>query len=172
MTVKIKIGIVAGILIAAMMSGGAIFVGSGVYNIGADDHHTKIVLALIEKLRDHSIEARARSIEVPRLEDPTMVAAGAESYARLCAGCHLAPGITKSDVRTGLYPFPPALAQQDLRDSRRSFWTIKHGIKMSAMPAWGRSLDDAAIWDIVAFVRKMPLMSPETYQELSRGHIN
>jgi hypothetical protein len=30
--------------------------------------------------------------------------------------------------------------------------------------------DDAAIWDIVAFVRKMPAMTPETYRELSRGH--
>jgi mono/diheme cytochrome c family protein len=29
-------------------------------------------------------------------------------------------------------------------------------MKMSAMPAWGKFLDDAAIWDIVSFVRKMP----------------
>ena len=47
---------------------------------------------------------------------------------------------------------------------------VKHGIKMSAMPAWGRTLDDAAIWDIVAFVRKMPAMTPEIYRELSRPH--
>jgi mono/diheme cytochrome c family protein len=41
---------------------------------------------------------------------------------------------------------------------------------MSAMPAWGKTLDDAAIWDVVSFVRKMPVMSPETYQQLSQGH--
>ena len=57
-----------------------------------------------------------------------------------------------------------------MRDSRQALWTIKHGIKMSAMPAWGKSLDDAGIWDIVSFVRKMPAMSPETYQQLSQGH--
>jgi len=57
-----------------------------------------------------------------------------------------------------------------VRDSRRAFWTIKHGIKMSAMPAWGKSFDDAAIWDIVAFVRKMPEMTSETYQQLAPGH--
>jgi mono/diheme cytochrome c family protein len=39
---------------------------------------------------------------------------------------------------------------------------------MSAMPAWGKTLDDATIWDIVAFVRRMPLMTPEAYQRLSR----
>jgi mono/diheme cytochrome c family protein len=40
---------------------------------------------------------------------------------------------------------------------------------MSAMPAWGKSLDDTAIWDIVAFLRQMPNMSPETYQQLSKN---
>jgi mono/diheme cytochrome c family protein len=37
------------------------------------------------------------------------------------------------------------------------------------MPAWGKSLDDAAIWDIVAFVRQLPEMPAPTYQELSQG---
>jgi mono/diheme cytochrome c family protein len=99
-----------------------------------------------------------------------IIAAGAERYAALCVGCHLAPGVTKSEIRSGLYPHPPNLAQEDLRDGRRAFWIIKHGIKMSAMPSWGKTLDDAAIWDVVSFVRKMPDMSPETYQLLSRSH--
>lgn len=88
----------------------------------------------------------------------------------LCVGCHLAPGVAKSAVRPGLYPHAPNLAQEDLRDARRAFWTIKHGIKMSAMPAWGKSLDDATIWEIVAFASQMPAMSPETYQQLSKSH--
>ena len=60
------------------------FVGSGVYNIGADDHHTKIVLAIIEQLRERSIAARARALDVPNLEDPTKIAAGANAMRR-CA---------------------------------------------------------------------------------------
>jgi mono/diheme cytochrome c family protein len=166
-----KTSLVTAVTLAAFaIGGGAVFVGSGVYDIGADDHHTKPVLALIERLRERSIEARARTIDVPQIEDPRRIAAGAERYAALCVGCHLAPGVAKSDIRAGLYPHPPSLAQEEVRDSRRSFWTIKHGIKMSAMPAWGKSLDDAAIWDIVAFVRKLPQMSPETYQQLAQGH--
>ena len=76
----------------------------------------------------------------------------------------------KSDLREGLYPHPPNLAQEDTRDARRAFWTIKHGIKMSAMPAWGSTLKDESIWDIVAFIRQMPSMTPETYQQLSMSH--
>ena len=163
---------VAGTLavLAFALIGAGLFIESGIYNIGADDHHTKIVLALIEHLRERSIDARDRGIELRYVEDPQRIAAGAKRYAALCVGCHLAPGLTKSEIRPGLYPHPPNLAQEDLRDGRRAFWIVKHGIKMSAMPAWGKSLDDADIWDVVAFVRKMPDMTPETYRQLSEDH--
>jgi mono/diheme cytochrome c family protein len=169
---KISRDILVGIsaTIALMLIGVVAFVGSGVYNIGADDHHTAPVLALIEELRERSIGARADAIDVPRLEDPSKISAGAARYSALCVGCHLAPGMMKSDLRKGLYPHPPNLAQEDTRDARRAFWTIKHGIKMSAMPAWGGSLNDESIWDIVAFIRQMPGMTPETYQQLSMSH--
>jgi mono/diheme cytochrome c family protein len=158
------------VTIAVMLIGVVAFVGSGVYNIGADDHHTAPVLAVIQELRERSIGARADAIDVPRLEDPSKISAGAARYSTLCVGCHLAPGIMKSDLRKGLYPHPPNLAQEDIRDARRAFWTIKHGIKMSAMPAWGSTLKDESIWDIVAFIRQMPSMTPETYQQLSMSH--
>ncbi len=170
MTGIARVSLVVGVTLVAQAIGAAVFVGSGIYNIGADDHHTKLVLTVIEQLRERSIDARARTIDAPNLEDPKRIAAGAERYAALCISCHLAPGVTQSDIRPGLYPHPPNLAQEDTRDAQRAFWTIKHGIKMSAMPAWGKSLDDAAIWDIVAFVRQMSTMSPETYQLLTRSH--
>jgi mono/diheme cytochrome c family protein len=150
----------------AAVLGAVLFVYLGFYNIGADDHHTKLTLALIVQLRDRSIDARLGSIKPQLTATPEMVKAGAQHYATLCVGCHLAPGIARSEVRTGLYPHPPNLAQEQIRESRRAFWIIKHGIKMSAMPAWGKTLDDAAIWDVVAFVRKMPDMSPEDYRQL------
>jgi cytochrome c553 len=167
---KATIGLViAGTLVFGAV-GAVLFIESGLYNIGADDHHTKIVLAIIEQLRERSIEMRDRTIDLYYVEDPRRIAAGAQHYAALCAGCHLAPGVTKSEIRPGLYPHPPNLAQEDLRDGRRAFWIIKHGIKMSAMPSWSKTLDDAAIWEVVSFVRKMPDMTPETYQQISQGN--
>jgi mono/diheme cytochrome c family protein len=160
-----RVGLIVAGTLAAVAIGAGVFIGSGIYNIGADDHHTKIVLGIIVQLRERSIAVRARALDVPDLEGSKRIAAGAERYAALCVGCHLAPGVTKSDIRPGLYPHPPNLAQEDPSDPRSAFWTIKHGIKMSAMPAWGKTLDDAAIWDLVAFVRKMPAMTPEAYQQ-------
>jgi mono/diheme cytochrome c family protein len=166
--IKPTLTVIVVLLLGAL--GAALFVASGFYNIGADDHHTKATLTLITQLRDRSIQARLGSIEPQLSATPAMIQSGAEHYAALCVGCHLAPGVTKSDLRTGLYPHPPNLAQEDLQESRRTFWMIKHGIKMSAMPAWGKTLDDAAIWDVVAFVRKLPSMSPEDYQQLAQHH--
>lgn len=163
------IGLTIAGTLAVLAIGGAAFVGSGIYNIGADDHHTKPVLALIEELRERSIGARADAIELRYVEDPEKIAAGAQHYAELCVGCHLAPGVTKSEIRPGLYPHPPNLAQEDLHDGRRAFWIIKHGIKMSAMPSWSKALDDEAIWDVVSFLRKMPDMTPQTYEQLLWG---
>jgi mono/diheme cytochrome c family protein len=163
---KVILTLIAVLLLGAF--GVTLFVESGFYDIGADDHHTKAVLALITQLRDRSIEVRLGSIKPQLTATPVMIESGAERYAALCVGCHLAPGAAKSDLRAGLYPHPPNLAQEDIQESRRAFWVIKHGIKMSAMPAWGKTMDDAAIWDVVAFVRKMPSMTPKEYQELAQ----
>src|ERR1700728_1033699 len=125
------VGLAATLAVFAL--GTTAFVGSGVYDIGADDHHTKLTLSLIESLRDRSIYARLRAIELRYVDAPDRISAGAGRYASLCAGCHLAPGEAKSPVRIGLYPHPPNLAQEEVSDGRRAFWIVKHGIKMSAM---------------------------------------
>jgi mono/diheme cytochrome c family protein len=153
--------------LAVLAAGAAVFVVSGAYDIGADDHHTALVSALITELRDRSIAVRAEPLAVPDLSDGARIASGARSYALRCVGCHLAPGVNRSDLGRGLYPHPPNLAQQAPPEARRAFWVVKHGIKMSAMPAWGRTLDDAALWDLVAFVRQLPAMTEENYQRVT-----
>jgi mono/diheme cytochrome c family protein len=167
-TRKMKAALIVLAAVLSLAAGAAAFVASGFYNIGADDHHTKLTLAIIDQLRERSIEVRALSISPLLVADPDRVKLGAERYDALCVGCHLAPGLTKSDIRAGLYPHPPNLAQEDLKDSRRAFWIIKHGIKMTGMPAWGKTLDDPAIWELVTFVKKMPDMTAETYRQMSQ----
>jgi mono/diheme cytochrome c family protein len=70
-----------------------------------------------------------------------------------------------SEIRAGLYPQPPNLSQQPV-DPREAFWVIKHGIKMSGMPAWGATHDDPTIWSMVAFLQKLPGMTPAQYKDM------
>lgn len=64
----------------------------------------------------------------------------------------------------GLYPQASELRRQAGRPPAEQFWVIKHGVKMTAMPAWGRTHGDDLIWDIVAFARRLPSMSAADYQ--------
>jgi hypothetical protein len=41
---KTNFGLAMVSIVAAMTGGGALFIGPGLYYIGADDHHTKAVL--------------------------------------------------------------------------------------------------------------------------------
>ena len=49
------------------------------------------------------------------------------------------------------------------------FWLVQGGIRMTGMPAFGPTHSDEEIWKIVAFVRRLPALSPEDQQELKRG---
>lgn len=158
---SVTVAVVLGILAA----GTGVFVYSGVYNIGADDHHTRPVFAIMQILRERSVHARSKDLTVPDLNDPQLILKGAGQYAAMCTECHLAPGKKDSEIRPGLYPQPPNLSQVRI-DPKDEFWVIKHGIKMSAMPAWGSSHDDATIWSMVAFLQKLPEMTPAQYKDI------
>jgi mono/diheme cytochrome c family protein/ketosteroid isomerase-like protein len=131
------------------------------------------VHALLELLREHSIAARASGIEVPLLDEEALIRAGAGNYDAMCSGCHLAPDMAETEVSRGLYPAPPKLALSGIADPAAAFWTIKHGIKASGMPAWGRSMQDTDIWGMVAFLQKLPKMTSQDYRawvDASGGH--
>jgi len=146
---------------------------SGAYNIAADEPHWRLTERVMETLRDRSVAVRASSIVAPNLTDESLIRAGAGNYDAMCTGCHLQPGIEQSEVSVGLYPSPPNLTRRRMDDAARAFWVIKHGIKLSGMPAWGRSMEDEHIWGMVAFLRELHDMAPKRYRELvetSGGH--
>ncbi len=153
---------IVALVVAAFLG---IFVYVGVYDIGADAPHSKPVTWALAQLRSRSIAVRAQGVAPPGdLNDPKRFAAGAGLYAEMCSSCHLAPGMEKSEISQGLYPQAPELSQGVPLSPGEEFWVIKHGVKLTAMPAWGRTHSDDLIWDMVAFVRKLPSLSAEQYE--------
>ena len=143
----------------------------GIYSgLSADVPHTQPVYWLLETIRERSVEARARDIIVPNdLKDPNRIPRGAGQYADMCSGCHLAPGMKRTEISQGLYPRAPELRRTTTLTPEEQFWVVKHGIKMTGMPAWGVTHDDDLLWDVVAFVRKLPELSPEQYETLVKN---
>ncbi len=159
------------VLVILLLLGVGVFLVGGAYNFAADEPHWTATEALIGYARHRSVDARAADITVPGdLSDPARVAAGAEQYQAMCAGCHLAPGQGSGAMRDGLYPRPPDLTDHGIHDPRSAFWVIKHGIKMSGMPAWGPSHDDETLWDIVALLQTLPDTSESQWENLTNGN--
>lgn len=156
------------VLIAAF----GMFVQLGVYNFAADVPHTAFVLSLLDRMRERSIETRSGSIKVPDLADKQRILQGAGNYNGMCVQCHRSPDMGETELSKGLYPSPPNLTKEPV-EAAHAFWVIKHGVKASGMPAWGRSMDDDYIWNMTAFLQVLPKLDAASYQNMvahSAGH--
>jgi mono/diheme cytochrome c family protein len=162
-TVLVTVIVAYGVLIL----GGGVFIYSGAYDIAADAPHWGLIYQVFETARIRSIKAHVAGLTPPAgIEDEARILTGTDHFADHCAVCHGAPGVPKGDIANGLYPQPPDLAVTSKRyTDAELFWIVKHGIKMTGMPAWGDHSDDE-LWATVAFVRKLPGMTEQDYAKL------
>jgi mono/diheme cytochrome c family protein len=154
--------VLAGIVLIVLIGGVVVY--AGWYNIAASEPHAAWERRLLDTTKQASVRRHAADVVVPPLDQPEEMLAGAGPYADMCAPCHGAPGVERTAMGRGLNPLPPA--PEDMVPAwtpAEMFWITKHGIRMTGMPAWGESHSDEEIWQIVAFVRQIPEMSPQTY---------
>jgi mono/diheme cytochrome c family protein len=93
---------------------------------------------------------------------------GMEHFAKYCAVCHGNDGDAKdSAFGSGLFPKPPdlrAASTQGLGDGEL-FYIIENGVRFTGMPAFGTGKGDPAgekqTWDLVAFIRHLPRLTPD-----------
>jgi Cytochrome C oxidase, cbb3-type, subunit III len=153
----------------------AVAVYAGLYNVAADVPHTQPVYWLFETVRDRSIAAGARNIVVPNdLNDLARISSGAGQYAEMCSVCHLAPGMKRTEISRGLYPRAPELRRKTDLTAAEQFWIVKHGVKMTGMPAWGVTHSDELLWDVEkrTFRRKLSMSAFGPKIDLTLRHIS
>ena len=96
------------------------------------------------------------------------LAQGIALYGQHCAICHgtAAGASSASPIAKGLYPAPPQLAEDGVEDDPEgvSYWKIKHGIRLTGMPAWGPALSDRQIWTLALFLKHMDKLPPDAQQ--------
>ena len=159
-----------GVALLGAIGVAAFGIHGGLYNVAADIPHTQPVFWLMTTVRERSIAVRAANVVVPGdLADPKRIASGAGQYAEMCSSCHLAPGMKRTEISRGLYPRAPEFRRGSGLTPAEEFWVVKHGLKMSGMPAWGVTHSDELLWDVVAFLRKLPDLTPDQYQTLVKS---
>ena len=147
-----------------------IFVYSGWYNVSAMNDESGLMKWVFNSTKSNSIESRLKEISVPDLNDLAMLKEGFEHYNEMCVSCHGAPGEEESELSKGLNPPAPYLVESVKHsDEKELFWVIKNGIRMTGMPAWGKTHSDEKIWAIVAFMKTLPELTPEEYKKMGDG---
>lgn len=157
------------IILGCVLSGGAAFVLSGVYNVAADVPHWRVTFLLLEAVRERSIAVHSEGIEVPPLNSEGLVTTGFPHFHDTCRLCHGAPGYQREEFAEGLYPKPPLLSSHEVQrenEDRELYWIVKNGLKMTGMPSFGKTHSEEQLWGMVAFLRRLPSLDPQTYKQM------
>lgn len=167
-----KAAVLSSLGVIVLLAGSALLtVFTGGYNVAATQRHNQVVGWALDTTMHNSVERRAGDIATPPEFTRAMIESGASEYKECCAHCHGGVGKGRADWVAGMRPHPPALARTANQWSEREvFWMVKHGIKMSGMPAFGPNHDDQTLWNITAFVKAMPNMTAEEYASFEGGH--
>lgn len=141
-----------------------VFVYSGRYNVAASQPHTGFVRWLLDTTMEQSVRRHADEVQPP---GQASAVEGASHFSEMCVTCHGAPGVERSEIGKGLNPQPPQLSQAAPEWSLEEIhWIIRHGIKMTGMPAFGPTHEEEQLWALTYFVKQLPQLSPTQYQDL------
>ncbi len=100
--------------------------------------------------------------EMPRQANPIAptdanYAAGIKLYGANCSACHGTADGHPTTMAIGLYQRAPQLGRHGVEDdpAGETYWKIKHGIRLTGMPAFTASLNDDQIWTLALFLKHM-----------------
>ncbi|HEY1997568.1 cytochrome c [Paraburkholderia sp.] len=161
-----SITVVATLIIASL--GAFLFSSSGRYDVSASSKDSPLVAWMLHRTYEASLHHYGgKDIPPADLMSLRNIEAGARFYNASCAACHGAPGKPLSVIGQGIEPSAPALLAASRRNSPKlMFWTIKHGVNMTAMPSFGKTQSDETLWQTAAFLYDARGITPEKYAAL------
>jgi mono/diheme cytochrome c family protein len=127
--------------------------------------------ALATMIRRQTIPSRYKTMKNPVAANPEAIHEGMSHWADHCATCHANNGSGDTMYGTTMYPRPPDMRQKDTQElsDGELYYTIKNGVRLSGMPAFGDpGDDDTNSWKLVAFIRHLPQLVPGEETEMQR----
>ena len=113
----------------------------------------------------------ARDDKDPLPVDDANMLAAADLYSEHCSVCHGIPGRQPSFISKGMFPPPPQLFEKDDMVTRNpegmTFWKVTHGIRLSGMPGFERSLSTTQRWQVTMLVSHADKIPPAVRKALN-----
>lgn len=154
-------GLIVGVLLMLLIP--LAVLGSGMIDMSATNEPGWLERLAAPWVVDRSVEHRAPAQKNPFADNPAVLAEGLAHYRENCVVCHGAPDLPPAELAQGLNPPAPKLHAPDTQEMAdgEMFFIVKHGIRMTGMPAFAPTHSDDEIWKIVAFVKHLPQITPE-----------
>ncbi|KQN40627.1 cytochrome C [Sphingomonas sp. Leaf407] len=147
---------------------GMAYAWSGAFNVAASSGHWAVTDWFLHWVMRNSVQTRAALTVPDDAADASGLVSAAGYYATSCASCHGAPGVRPLPLMQKATPPAPDLAKNAKEwTDKQLYWILEHGVKFSGMPAWGAKDRPDEVRRMVAFVRRLPKMSPQEYRLLA-----
>jgi thiosulfate dehydrogenase len=168
-------GIVLGVVATLVVLGLGAYIGirAGVMPANADAKPGKLERWAANASLHATLAREASSSPNPLAATDANYAAGIKLYGENCAMCHGTSNADPSNVARGLYQKPPQLAKDGVEDDPDgvTYWKIAHGIRLTGMPAFDRTLREEQIWQVALFLKHMDGLPPAPQRLWKAVHI-
>jgi len=115
-----------------------------------------------------AVARRAAGAIVPMSGSDSELVAGGHLYLNGCAGCHRRPGRALDSL--ALFLSPPQLPVTGTRYTPGEIeWIVEHGIRRSAMSAYGPFYKPVELRALSAFVARLPDLPPSVAEALKKN---
>jgi mono/diheme cytochrome c family protein len=152
-------GFILGVIVTLVVLGGGIYAAAinGFLPANADSPPSAFETKTAMRSLHASIRRDDKGLTDPVAMNAASLSAGMKLYAQNCAVCHGAADGNPSKMAQGFYIGAPMLAKDGVTDDpeAETYWKITHGIRYTAMPAFGTTLSDTERWQITQFVAHM-----------------
>ncbi len=171
MTVGSKLFTLAFLSLAAVCAVGG-WLGYQLFATGfsakTEPHAIEVFMARL--IRHLAIPIENRQAQNPIPLSPDVLKESMTHFADHCAACHANDGSGQTPIGKNVYPRAPDLRLADTQSMSDGeiFWIIHHGIRFTAMPAWGEGdpAQDMGSWTLVHFIRHLPQLTPKELDQM------
>ncbi len=167
---KFILGIIVGLILVG--AGSYIYVHFGFMNMQADQAVGTVEGIYMRGAMDRYVGRHAPKLTNPVEPTEANLVDGVRLYKMNCAVWHGGPDKPVSELGLGFNPRAPQFVKDapDMADNE-NYWIIRHGVKMTGMPAWEKVMSDNDMWKVTTFLGKMEDLDrlPPAVQQAWKG---
>jgi mono/diheme cytochrome c family protein len=148
-----------------------VLVWSGLrHGFSAREKPTRLETFLARHARSLATPAGAQHLKNPFPATAEGLAEGREHFADHCAICHGLDGSGNSTIGRNLYPPAPDMRGTDTQrlSDGELFYIISNGVRFTGMPAWSGEHSPENTWNLVAFIRHLPQITPDELKQMQQ----